>query len=112
MLLKKMFLVLGVSTTLIASPISHAEEFRGVYRGGYGHYHGGGGAGWIAPLVIGGVAGYVLAQPRQQTVIVQQPQVVQPLPSYVPANGEPIYQYQNIYDANCSCYQRVLVQIN
>ena len=86
---------------------------------GHGHYepryyrtHGGHGNDWIAPLVIGGVAGYVLAQPRQQTVIVQQPQVVQPLPSYVPAQPEPIYQYQDVYFNDCNCYKRVLVQIN
>jgi hypothetical protein len=29
----------------------------------------------------------------------------------VPAN-EPIYRYENIYDANCNCYRQVLVQIN
>ena len=99
--------------TLLASLSTNAlAEEHGRYYAPRYYGHGGGG-GWVAPLVIGGVAGYVLAQPRQpQTVIVQQPQVVQPLPSYVPANGEPIYQYQNIYDANCSCYQRVLVQIN
>lgn len=83
---------------------------------GRGHYdrhyygHGGHSSDWLAPLIVGGVVGYVIAQPRQQTVIVQQP-AYQPLPQYVPAT-EPIYQYQDIYDANCACYRRVLVQIN
>ena len=107
--MKKLLLVTLLATL---STSALAEEHGRYYAPRY-YGHGGGGGNWIAPLVIGGVAGYVLAQPRQpQTVIVQQPQVVQPLPSYVPANGEPIYQYQNIYDANCNCYQRVLVQIN
>ena len=106
--------ILAVSAVFAYSPSAladgHGHGYRG-YREIHEYHHGGGGD-WLAPLVIGGVAGYVLAQPRQpQTVIVQQPQV-QPLPQYVPANGEPIYQYQTVYDANCNCYQRVLVQIN
>ena len=112
--MKKLLIGLVMLATA-TSAFADRDDFRGGYRGGYGHYenhyHGGGrGGDWIAPLIIGGVAGYVLAQPRQQTVIVQQPPY-QPLPSYVPAT-EPIYQYQAIYDANCNCYQRVLVQIN
>jgi hypothetical protein len=63
----------------------------------------------LLPLIVGGTLGYIIAQPR--TIVVQQPQYA-PLPSYVPANNEPIYQYQNIYDGNCACYRRVLVQIN
>jgi len=78
--------------------------------GRYGHgYHGhGGGNDVLLPLIVGGTIGYIIAQPR--TVVVQQPQYA-PLPSYVPAN-EPIYRYENIYDANCNCYRQVLVQIN
>jgi hypothetical protein len=79
--------------------------------GYYGHGyrgHGGGGGNVLLPLIIGGAVGYIIAQPR--TVVVQQPQYA-PLPSYVPAN-EPIYRYENIYDANCNCYRQVLVQIN
>lgn len=72
------------------------------------HYHSNGND-VLLPLIIGGTLGYIIAQPR--TVVVQQPQYT-PLPSYVPANSEPIYQYQNIYDGNCACYRRVLVQIN
>ena len=53
------------------------------------HHHGhwerrGGGWGWVAPVVIGGVIGYEISQPRppvvvtqQPPVIIQQPQVVQ-----------------------------------
>jgi hypothetical protein len=72
------------------------------------NYHGNGND-VLLPLIVGGTLGYIIAQPR--TVVVQQPQYTL-LPSYVPANNEPIYQYQNIYDGNCACYHRVLVQIN
>ena len=112
--MKKLILAVALLATSTVA-LADRDDFRGRGYRGYREvheYHHGGGGDWIAPLVIGGVAGYVLAQPRQQTVIVQHPQVVQPSPSYVPANGEPIYQYQDIYDANCNCYRRVLVQIN
>ena len=46
------------------------------------HRHGGWGYnGWIAPVIVSGVIGYEIAR-RQQTVIVQQPVVVQPAPYY------------------------------
>jgi hypothetical protein len=73
------------------------------YRGGY--Y---GGNNWVAPLIIGGVAGYALSRP--QPVVVQQPPVIvqqTPMPVY----GQPVYQYQSIWFDDCSCYKSVLVKI-
>jgi len=55
------------------------------------HYHGGccyrgGGIGWVAPALIGGVVGYELARPpvyvEQQPIIVQQPIVQAPPVGY------------------------------
>ena len=74
------------------------------------HHHGhwerrGGGWGWVAPAVVGGVIGYGLAQPR--TVVVQQP-----VPVYYPNTYPPVpygYHYEQIVDANCNCYRWVLV---
>ena len=45
------------------------------------HHHGhwerrGGGWGWVAPVVIGGVIGYEIAQPRPPVIVTQQPPVV------------------------------------
>ena len=60
---------------------------------------------WIAPLVIGGVVGYALSQPR--TVVVQQP-----VPVYYPNTYPPVpygYHYEQIVDAGCNCYRWVLV---
>ena len=58
--------------------------------------------GWVAPLVIGGVVGYVITRP--QTVVIQQPpNIYQPQVPYG-------YRYENILDANCNCYRLVLVQ--
>jgi hypothetical protein len=95
--MKKLLIVL----VLLATSTPVLADGRGHYR----HSN----SDWLAPLIVGGVVGYVISQPRQQTVIVQQP-IYQPLPQYVPA--EPIYQYQDMYDASCRCYRRVLVQIN
>ena len=68
-----------------------------------GHYHHGR-TEWIGPLVIGGVLGYALAQPR--TVYVQ------PAPVYYPP-AQPVapygYHYETIVDASCNCYRTVLV---
>ena len=39
---------------------------------------------WVAPLILGGIAGAVIANQNQPSVIVQQPPVyVQPQPVYV-----------------------------
>ena len=112
--MKKLILAVALLATSTVA-LADRDDFRGHGYRGYREvheYHRGGD--WIAPLVIGGVAGYVISQstqPRQQTVILQQSQY-QPLPSYVPANPEPIYQYQDTYFSDCGCYKRILVQIN
>mgnify|MGYP003336495952 CR=1 FL=1 len=61
------------------------------------------GPGWIAPIVIGGVLGYALAQPR---VVVASPPPVYYPPAPVPPYG---YHYETIVDAGCNCYRTVLV---
>jgi hypothetical protein len=85
-----------IASLIFASGISQANP-----NHGYHHYRGHRHVDWVAPLVIGGVVGYVLTKP--QTVIVQQPQ-----PSIPPAPYG--YHYENILDANCNCYRLVLVQ--
>jgi len=74
----------------------------------HGSYYYNNNSDWVAPLIIGGVVGYVISQPR--TVVVQQP-VYQSVPNYTPTT-QPIYQYQVIYFNECNCYRRVLVQTN
>ena len=58
--------------------------------------------GWVAPLVIGGVVGYVITRP-QPVVIQQPPNIYQPQAPYG-------YHYESILDANCNCYRLVLIQ--
>ena len=75
------------------------------FADGY-HRHGGhrgGGYNWVAPVIIGGAIGYVLAQPR--TVYVSPP------PSVVYQNTYPPYgyHYETILDSYCNCYRTVLV---
>ena len=67
----------------------------------HSHHHGG--PNWIAPIVIGGVLGYALAQPR--VVVASPPSVYYP-PVPVPPYG---YHYETIVDAGCNCYRTVLV---
>jgi len=95
--------VILLSAGLGSCAVQAHEGFRGYYHGGY-YYSGNN---WVAPLIIGGVAGYALSRP--QPVVIQQPPVVvqQPLPTY----GQPVYQYQNVWFDDCSCYKTVLVKI-
>ena len=71
----------------------------------WNHSHHHAGPNWIAPIVIGGVLGYALAQPR---VVVASP----PPPVYYPNTYPPVpygYHYEQIADAGCNCYRWVLV---
>lgn len=74
--MKKLFIILALAcVTLPALAQHHGHGFRH-----HGHYRGPGYGGWVAPLVIGGVVGYALTRP--ETVVVQQPVIVeqQPIP--------------------------------
>ena len=90
--MKKLLLALVLST---ASTASSAH--------GYNSYYG---YDWVAPLVIGGIGGYMIGQnrnpPPPQTIIIQQPpQVISPAPVG--------YYWDNLVDARCNCYRLVLV---
>jgi len=78
--MKKIFLALVMlAATASASAQWHNHHHGGYYRGG-GYYSGGN---WVAPLIIGGIAGAVIAR-ETAPVIVQQPQVIiQQQPVYV-----------------------------
>lgn len=96
--MKKVIALVLSSMILIAS----SSQARAHGNWNHSHYHGN--QNWIAPVVIGGVLGYALAQPR--TVYVQ------PAPVYYPP-AQPVapygYHYETIVDANCNCYRTVLV---
>jgi hypothetical protein len=59
---------------------------------------------WLAPFIVGGALGYIIAQPPARTIILQ------PQRNYAPPAG-PVYRYDNIYDNSCACYRQILVQI-
>lgn len=61
----------------------------------------------LIPVLVGGVIGYFIAKPKEP----QQPLIIRQAPVTI-INGEPIYQYQTIFDAECQCERRVLVRIN
>lgn len=69
--MKKLFIMLALfSATLPALAQHHGHHFRH-----HGHRNAGPGWGyWVAPLVIGGIAGATIINSRQpETVIIQQP---------------------------------------
>ena len=98
----KLLHTITLASLILASGTSQANpnhrNHNGQNRGYYNR------SDWVAPLVIGGVLGYVIT--RQQPVIVQQPTVVYPNPQPTVPYG---YHYEQILDANCNCYRLVLV---
>ncbi|MFZ2890276.1 hypothetical protein [Sulfuricurvum sp.] len=68
----------------------------------HGHHHSNGN--WVVPLVIGGVLGYVLSEPRQESVT-----YVSSAP--VVYNPQPTYQEQWVYFSDCDCQRKVLVRV-
>ena len=97
--MKKLIAVvaLALATSAYADP----------YRHGYYH-HSGGGGGWVAPLIIGGAMGYMIARPP---VVVQQPPVVVQQPPVVMQNPVPIFQEVLKYNPDCQCYVKSYEQI-
>jgi len=63
----------------------------------HGHWErGGGGWNWVAPVIVGGVIGYEIAQPRPPVVVTQQPPVIIQQPQVVQTqNCSPWTQIQN-----------------
>lgn len=66
---------------------------------------------WVVPLVVGGVLGYALSEPRRESVTytssVYSGQSVAPA-GYAP---QPVYQEQWVYFSDCDCQRKVLVQV-
>lgn len=99
---------LALSLALLAATPAFAQY--------HGHHHrpSGGGSGWLAPIIIGGVIGYSIAQNRptmvqQPQVFVQQPQVYN-LPQVPYYGATPLYEKRTQYDPNCNCYVAVYNQ--
>ncbi len=93
--MNKVITLVFASMLLIANSSQASPNHRS-----HSHYRGG--PNWIAPIVIGGVLGYALAQPR---VVASPPPVYYP-PAPVAPYG---YHYETIVDAGCNCYRTVLV---
>lgn len=87
--------MLVASTTSQANPNTHHHGSRHYGR----HTH----TEWLAPLVIGSVAGYVLTRATNPP-----PQVIY-YPTPVPPAMPQGYHYEQVLDANCNCYRVVLV---
>ena len=66
----KKLLALLLLTASVSAMAQHGYGFRP-----HGYY--GGGWGWVAPTVIGGVVGYEIARSQQPVIIQQQPVIIQ-----------------------------------
>lgn len=72
--MKKLFIILALSCTSLTALAQHHG-----YHHGYNH-RAGGGWGWIAPAVIGGLVVYGATRPAQAEPV---PVIVQPYPNQV-----------------------------
>jgi hypothetical protein len=63
--MKRLLLVLTLLTSTTAFAQHHGHWAR--HSNGWG---------WVAPVVVGGVIGYELAQPRPPVIVTQQPPVI------------------------------------
>ena len=69
--MKKILLALSLFAVV---GTANAQWHQHYHHGGY--YRGGGN--WVAPLIIGGIAGAVIARESQPVIVQQQPVYVQP----------------------------------
>ena len=85
--MKKLIAILAF---LLLSTSAMAQHYHG------GHYRGGPGwgGGWVAPLIIGGITGAVIANSQRPVIVDQQPQVIiqQPQPQVL-YYRDPTQQY-------------------
>jgi hypothetical protein len=85
---------------------SRYEAPRHVKMSSYNHHNRQHSGNWVVPLVIGGVLGYALSEPRHESVTYvssnQAPRVYAP---------QPIYQEEWVYFSDCDCQRKVLVRM-
>jgi len=107
-----------VLSALMIFSVSASADRGGHERGGYypsrhvqmvqpRHNH----TNWVVPLVVGGVLGYALSEPRRESVTyvrsVSSP-VIYRSSAY---QSQPVYQEQWVYFNDCDCQRRVLVPV-
>lgn len=59
---------------------------------------------WVVPLVVGGVLGYALSEPRRESVTYVQT-------AYSPTVYPPLYEERWVYFGDCDCQRKVLVKV-
>lgn len=89
-------MVLFSAVTANAGPPVHRPHYNHYHHHHHGH------ANWVAPLIIGGVLGAVIA--NQANSAPPPPPVV-----VYPAQPPYGYRYSQMYDYGCNCYRWVVV---
>jgi uncharacterized protein YcfJ len=99
----------ALSTTALANDSYMGEILGGIAGGVIGNRFGGG-SGKVVTTAIGAVIGSQVGDYVENSNARNRNAVNNNTTYYT--NNQPIYQYHDVYDASCSCYRRVLVQIN
>ncbi len=104
-MIKKILVGVIASTALLAVPAQAQHHGHHGYKGPrvqhHGHHGHGHGGGWVAPLIVGGVLGAVIASNKEkETVIVQEQPVIirQPSPVYV----------QTVPQTTCTAWKEIM----
>jgi len=92
---------------LLAVALLISNNVLAQHHGHHGYYRESNRSSWVAPLLLGATAGYIISRP---SVVYNQPQIVYSPPVTYYQQSDPIgYHYEQILDANCNCYRMVLV---
>ena len=104
----RQLIYIAVFGSILAISTLFASEANAHWRGGYG-YRGG----WVAPVLIGGVIGYELAQPRYYApppvVYTAPPSVIYVQPPATPQTPPIGYHWQQITDPQTGIEKMALV---
>lgn len=99
-------LIAAVLLTIATIVPAHAQH-------GHHHHGHGGGGNWVAPLVIGGIVGAVIANQNRPVYVTPPPPVIYyPGQVYPDYTYRPMYRMVDVYIPECGCTRSVQVQIN
>jgi hypothetical protein len=101
--MKKLMIVIAVMVMSISTSACAS--------GPHGHRHHGHNN-WVAPLIIGGVVGAIIARPPPQMVYPQGAVIYTPPVYQSPYLHRPMYKAVDVYIPECNCTRTIHVQVN
>lgn len=101
-------LIAGIAVAMSTAAVAQPRGDFG-HRGGHSHHHSGGN--WVAPLVIGGVIGAVIASQPREVYVQPAPVYIPPRPVYPEYTPRTMWRRVDVYIPECNCYRTIDVQV-